>query len=339
MIYKTAIIGCGRIGCGFDDKPDKYIKTHAGAYSKCKKTELVALCDIDKSKQKKYGKKYKISKLYSDYKLLLNENQLDIISICTHASNHHQIVKEAIKNNVGGIFIEKPFSNNFENAHKILEMCKKNKTKLVIDYQREYIPIYHHIKKILELKKIGSIQKIIVNYGGGIANTGSHVFDILLLIFGSIEKITAKKSKNNSINKLDPNLDMIIEFKNGTTCMLNALDITKYGILEMDIFGTKGRIRIDMVKHIAEWFDISKKGLVYGDLKKSTNIISKKEHEPILRALEDLIVSIEKNRQPVSSFDQGINSLELIIASMISKNQNKTVKLPIKNRRLKIYSK
>ena len=63
MIYKTAIIGCGRIGCGFDDKSTQYIKTHAGAYSKCKKTQLVALCDIDKSKQKKYGKKYKISNI------------------------------------------------------------------------------------------------------------------------------------------------------------------------------------------------------------------------------------------------------------------------------------
>ena len=339
MIYKTAIIGCGRIGCGFDDKSTQYIKTHAGAYSKCKKTQLVALCDIDKSKQKKYGKKYKISKLYSDYKLMLNENQFDIISICTHASNHHQIVKEAIRSNVRGIFIEKPFANSLENAQKISELCRKNKTKLVIDYQREYIPIYHHLKKILKLKKIGDIRKIIIHYGGGIANTGSHIFDVLLLMFGSVKKITAKKSNSKSSNRLDPNLDLVIELKDGVICMLNALDINNYGILEIDIFGTKGRIRIDLVKHSAELFDISTKGLVYSELKKRRDIIAKKENEPILRALEDLIKSIEKNSQPVSSHDQGINSLELIIGSMISKNQNKTVRLPLQNRKFRIYSK
>ena len=60
--------------------------------------------------------------------------------------------------------------------------------------------------------------------------------------------------------------------------MLNALDINNYGILEIDIFGTKGRIRIDLVKHSAELFDISTKGLVYSELKKRRDIIAKKEN-------------------------------------------------------------
>ena len=45
---KCAVIGCGRIGCGFDDNQSNLIKTHAGSYFKNSQTNLVALCDIDK---------------------------------------------------------------------------------------------------------------------------------------------------------------------------------------------------------------------------------------------------------------------------------------------------
>ena len=48
-----AVIGCGRIGCGFDDNHSNLIKTHAGSYFKNSQTNLVALCDIDKKKNRK----------------------------------------------------------------------------------------------------------------------------------------------------------------------------------------------------------------------------------------------------------------------------------------------
>ena len=339
MTYNSAIIGCGRIGCGFDDDQKRYIKTHAGAYTKCKKTQLIALCDVDPIKLEKYGKKYKISKLYSDYRLMFLENQFDIISICTHAPNHHEIVKECVRNGIKGIFIEKPISNNLQNSLKILELCKKNKIKLVIDYQREYIPSYQKLKKLLDLKRIGNIQKILVNYGGGVANTGSHIFDILLLFFGPAKNISSKFSVNQSNNKQDPNLDIVIEFKEKIICNLNALDISNYGILEMDIFGTKGRVKMDMVKHCIDFFEISKKGLVYNELKKGNRISTRKENEPILKILENLLVSIEKKSIPLASLKQGHNSLELIIGAMMSAQQNKTINFPIKNKKFKIHSK
>ena len=58
---RCAVIGCGRIGCGFDDDLSKIIKTHAGSYYKNSQTNLVALCDMDVNKLKKYGKKYRKS--------------------------------------------------------------------------------------------------------------------------------------------------------------------------------------------------------------------------------------------------------------------------------------
>ena len=46
---KSGIIGCGRIGCGFDDKPNqKIIRTHALAYFKNPSAKLVSLKRVKK---------------------------------------------------------------------------------------------------------------------------------------------------------------------------------------------------------------------------------------------------------------------------------------------------
>lgn len=183
MRYNCGLIGCGRIGCGFDDKPSPFTKTHIGAYRKCNRTKLCAISDIDKSKLRKYGKKYKIVNTYTNYKKMLENEELDVISVCTLVDSHLEIIEKAIKTDVKAIFLEKPISNTLRNAMKITNLCKKNNVKLLLDYQRRFIPAYFHLKNFMDAGKLGKIQKITVEYGGGIANTCSHVFDILLLFF------------------------------------------------------------------------------------------------------------------------------------------------------------
>ena len=94
---KCGIIGCGRIGCGFDDKNHEAILTHAGSYFKNPRTNLVALCDIDKKKLKKYGKKYDVSNLYTDSSKFFKKENLNCVSICTLAKNHLNLLKKASK--------------------------------------------------------------------------------------------------------------------------------------------------------------------------------------------------------------------------------------------------
>src|SRR5690242_10530221 len=123
---RCAVIGCGRIGCGFDDPPnDKTVKTHAGSYFINPVTKLVALCDIDKKKLKKYGIKYNIRSLYSSSEEMFRKESLDCVSICTLANDHLNLVKQAADYGIRGIFLEKPMSDTLENARKIIQVCNK----------------------------------------------------------------------------------------------------------------------------------------------------------------------------------------------------------------------
>ena len=341
MKIRCGVIGLGRIGCGFDDDPNKKsISTHASAYHFNKNANLVTLCDIDQDKLSKYGKKYNVSKLYSDYKKMFQESHLDCVSICTLAESHLDIVKEAARNNVKGIFLEKPISDSLKSAKEIVEICQKKNIKLQIDFQRRFDPFYHLVKNNLNSKKFGKIQHCSIYYGGGIANTGSHFIDLIRFFFGDIDSVKGDYSLNISNNPFDSNIDGMIIFKNDTHCLFQGLDVSNYGILELDILGSNARIRLNLAKSIADYFEISvQSGLAYKELEpKPFEMHDKKD--AIVLGLENLFNAIENNVETLCTGNDGYLSLEVIVAIIESaSNKGKQVSLPLKINTCKISSK
>lgn len=340
MKFNCGIIGLGRIGCGFDDvSKKKSINSHAGAYRIHSQANLVALCDIDGNKLKKYGKKYGINSLYFDAKKMFKEESLDCVSICTLPDSHLPLIKEASKHKIKGIFLEKPISISLKDAKNIIKICEKNKIKLQIDHQRRFSPFYQKIKKIINDKKFGKLQHCSIYYGSGIANTGSHIFDLINYFFGGIKWIKATQSKNISNNILDPNIDGKFECKNDLLCTIQSFDYNKFALLEFDIIGTKGRIRLNLTDSKAEFFIVSEKlGLAYKKLIKKSDII-KENKDDIVLGLENLFNSIQNKTKILSSGKEGYASLEAIIAMKLSANKKgKRIELPIKSNSLKISS-
>ncbi len=331
--FHCAIIGCGRIGCGFDDfQYGKKPKTHAGSYFKHPKTSLVALCDIDELKLIKYGKKFRVKNLYSDTKDMYKTEQVDLVSICTHVDTHLELVTEAIHNRVKAIFLEKPISNNLKDAEKIIKICKDKNVILSVNHYRRFDPFYHNIKKIINQKKLGDIQFVHSFYGGGIANTGSHLFDLLRFLFGDVKTVNANYSSNISPNNLDPNLDCVLEFKNGISCTLNALNLTNFGILEMDILGSEGRLKIDILNQKLVYYKIQNSNfLVYKNLTPYKIQIQHSKFTPMYLGVDNLIDLIYKKNKPLSTGYDALKSLELIISSIKSATSRKKINLPLRS--------
>lgn len=334
-----AIIGCGNIGCSFDDY-SKIIKTHAGGYFHNSNTKLLALCDIDKNKLKKYGKKYQINKLYTDPTQLFSNNAIDILSICTKIDTHFELVKQALSYNIKCIILEKPISDNLQNAKKIIDMCRKNKTILLIDFQRRFSPTYHILQKLIHQKKLGKIQTVNVYYGSGIANTGSHVFDLIRMLFGEIKSVRATSSHNTSNYSNDPNLDVTLHLTNGITVRLIALNVGKIGIFEMDIIGENGRINLDYAKNDFKFFKSSSQGdIKYGGLIPSQIKIPNSKYSPIQLVIQNAVNCYNKKSKPMCVGMDGYKSLELVICAKKSALTNKEITIPFNNMNYKIHSK
>ena len=339
-LFRCGVIGLGRIGAGFDDNPQKAtISTHAGAYSVNRNVDLISFCDIDNTRLLRYGKKYCVTQLYANYDEMFKNERLDCVSICTHANSYLKIVRAAARYNIKGIFLEKPISDTLRNAAKIISICKKKKIKLQIDHQRRFEPFYHNVKRTITSQDFGKVQHVNLYYGAGIRNTGSHLFDIIRYFFGDIKVVEGVYGSNPSNNPSDPNIDGRVFCKNRVICSLHSFDVSNYGIFELDVLSTKGRIRLNLAKSSAEYFTISKKkGLAYGELASRQYTIPETKYAIVL-GVENLINSIRKNVEPLCTGKDGYHSLEAIIA--ITKSADKKgrrIHLPLKRNNYKVSS-
>ena len=146
MVYRAGIVGCGRIGCGFDDDPRRpYVSTHAGAYKRTTGVELVALCDSDERKLTRYGERFEVYRRYRDAHEMLERERLDILSICTWNQTHLDLVRAAVDNGVKAIFCEKPIADSLDSADHMVALCRACNVDLVIDHQRRFHPVHQRL--------------------------------------------------------------------------------------------------------------------------------------------------------------------------------------------------
>src|SRR3989344_2709085 len=111
--------------------------THAGIYNYLRdKVRLVAGCDIREDRLNLFKEKCGVTRLYKDYKEMLKKEQIDILSVSTHAPEHKEIVIEAAKSGVKAIFCEKPISISLRDAEEMIRVCKENNVILCIDHTR-----------------------------------------------------------------------------------------------------------------------------------------------------------------------------------------------------------
>ncbi len=344
MKYRAGIVGCGRIGSEFDDDPKrKTISTHAGAYSVANGVKLVAASDLNGERLRKCGQRWSITSLYQDYKKMLGEQDLDILSICTWNSTHLDIVKEAVCSGVKAVFCEKPIADSLKNADEMIKLCNEKKVILQIDHQRRFDKFHQDIRTFLQDGKLGRIQQVSFYYTAGIANTGSHMFDLLRFFFGDIDCVRATYSQNKSPNPNDPNIDGVMRFKNGTFCAIQACDAQEFLTFEMDCIGTKGRLNITHSGFDVEFYKVRESELFsgYKELFKSESPI--KEDAPrefMVSAVRHLVECLKEGQKPICSGEDGRASLELVCAFHESaRADGNKISLPLMDSEVKIESK
>jgi len=231
--WRFGIIGCGRIS-----------KIHTAVISGLDGAELVAVCDIVREKAEAYAQKFKCQ-VYTDYKEMLRDKDIDVINICTPTHMHAQMAIDAA--GVGKhVVSEKPIAITLYDADKMIEACKKNCVKLFVVKQNRYNPPIVKLKEALDQERFGKIfyGKITVYWqrdqgyydghvwfktremgGGVLINQASHNIDMLCWLMGPVERVYAKiDTMTHEIETEDFGIG-IVKFKSGawgiietTTC-------------------------------------------------------------------------------------------------------------------------
>lgn len=229
------------------------LPSHAIVYYENPRTTIVAAADTDEKRLTAFQNKWGTRALYADYKLMLKCEKIDMISICTPIHTHYDILRDSAETGIKAIWCEKPLCDDINKAKDIIKICKKKKIILAVNYFRRWSKPYQKLREFIQNGGVGDIQQTACYYSGGILNNGSHLIDILRFFFGEIEWAEGRHFVEEGA-KDDPSLDATLWFEKGFAVSLHAFNDACFRTIEIDIFGTKGRIRI---KDSVNWLELS----------------------------------------------------------------------------------
>ena len=336
-MLNAAVIGLGKIGYkfDFDKKLTNFfgISSHVGAYKDSKKFRLIAVCDLDKKTIEKFKILNQSIKCYPSYNEMLSHEKIDVLSICTPPDMNHKIINKAIKCGVKTIFCEKPLSHSIYYGKKILDLDYIKSVNFFINHRRRWSDLYLDIKNQLDKNFLGDVEHIQSFYSGGLFNNGTHMIDTLRMLFGEIESVfTYKQNKRKKpfFGRNDYDTSAILKSKSGFTIDLISYSGNNYLMFEIDIYGSKGRLRICnngailkywkrvKSKNFTKTFELQEK-----DFKK----IRKNKYSMFYNTLENIYMNFYDPKIKINcDLIDGYRSL--LIASIMNKSFNKLKHIP-----------
>jgi predicted dehydrogenase len=249
-IYKAAVAGCGMAGSDYDSHSSiKHPKSHAGAYKKDPRFDLVAAADISADALRRFGNKWEVSGLYLDVEEMLKKEKPDVLSITSSTESHIPILRKALNSSVKVIFMEKPVSHSLSEAIEIYPDVIRSGKKIMVNYTRRWNKNNILIKEWIEQGKMGSLVKAVLYYTVGIIHNGSHGIDLIRWYFGEFDGVMG-------IGNIETGFDQIInaryKLKNGGDFILEGFARKNWNIWELDILMENGRIKFSRGGRIIE---------------------------------------------------------------------------------------
>ena len=328
---KFALLGCGRISY-------KHIEA---LINNQQEAELVAVCDIVEQKALDRKGQYEDTiqdanvKVYTDYKEMLANEDIDVVSITTESGYHAEHAIDSL--NAGAhVLIEKPMALSTKDCDAIIATAKEKNLKVCVSHQNRFNPPIQKLRRAIEEGRFGRIMNGTArilwtrddNYykqapwrgtaefdGGTLMNQCIHNIDLLQWMMGSeVERVHAERETFLRNIEMEDFGAILIRFKNGAIGIVEGSAVVYPKNLEetLSIFGETGTVVIGglAVNEIKTWdfaderdYDRAETG--------STEIdnVYGKGHTPLFK---DFIDAIRENREPLVSGEEGKKAVGII---------------------------
>ncbi|MGZ3756859.1 MAG: Gfo/Idh/MocA family protein [Mucilaginibacter sp.] len=267
------MINWGIIGCG------NVTELKSGpAFNKIAGSRLVAVMRRNAEKAADYAQRHKVGKWYDDADKLMNDTEINAIYIATPPSSHLSYAVAALEKGLN-VYVEKPVTLNAAEAQQMADAVKQSNARLTVAHYRRGVPMFLHIKELLDKEIIGDIRTVQIKMwktskpdlvanvadnwrvhpnlsgGGYFHDLAPHQLDLMLFYFGEPEYYNGYSLNQSGLTPADDHVGGFILFKNkvavnGSWCFNVA---ESEAIDECTIIGTKGRITFPFFGNTVYW--------------------------------------------------------------------------------------
>ena len=338
---RVGLVGCGRIS-----------KNHFGSILHYPDDlELAAVCDIDNDTLNHAKSEFGVNG-YSDFQVMLTNEELDLVVLCTPSGLHPKQAILAAKHGVH-VVSEKPMATRYSDGLKMVEACDEAGVRLFVVKQNRCNATLQLLKRAIHEKRFGAIKMVHLNVfwtrpqeyydhgqgwrgtwefdGGAFMNQARHYVDLIDWLIGPVERVQAMMSTTRDIEAEDTGV-VNIKWRSGTLGSMAVTMLTYPKNLEgsITILGETGSVKVGgvAVNEIQIWefadtrdYDHQVKSANY-----STNSVYGFGHPLYYKNVIDVM---RGKAQPETDGREGLKSLEFLTAAYLAAQDGGSVGLPL----------
>jgi predicted dehydrogenase len=224
---KVGVVGLGIMG-----------KVHTRAYKSHTNAEVVAVCDIDEDRAKSFAKEFSIARVYTDFREMAEDPELEAVSVATPDFLHREPVVAFAKAGKD-VLCEKPLATSTSDAEEMVKTARNAGVKLMVAFHNRWSPPYATLKSRVDSGELGHpiyayvrlcdtiyVPTRMISWSSKtsvIWFLGSHVVDLVRWIFGKeAEKVYCVKRDHilKGMNvETEDFFHYIVEFQDGAVAL------------------------------------------------------------------------------------------------------------------------
>ena len=342
----------GVIGCGWAGET-----LHLPALQSMHDAEVVALADIDQDRLNQVGEKFRIKNRYTDFRNLIENEEMGVVAVCVPASSHAEIALAALDADKH-VFIEKPLALSVDEIELLIEKAKGSTSKTTVGFNLRCHRLVREARKIIREGSLGKIESIrtiwtsdVRHYrhmpewrneremgGGTLIEIGIHHFDLWrFLLECEVEEVYAMSRSSEWEDEITT---VNARMTNGAIASSVFSERTNNNN-EIEIHGRNGRLLISCYAYDGLEFlpILSVPGTISGRLKKFVNTL---KHLPKAASAirnggefmasyraewQHFIHAIRNNAQAECALEDGMHAVKITLAATQSASLGKPVKV------------
>lgn len=348
---RVGIIGAGGIARG----------AHLTGYRNSGRAEVLAVCDVNLEAARAFAETQEVPRHYGGFEEMLDQEDLDVVSICTSNDAHHPAAMAAIGHG-HHVFCEKPLAMNFAQAVEMHDAAEAKGVVTGINFTYRTTPAARYIKELADQRIFGDVKHFSIEYyqsysvqpgrtlewrfqkkltgTGALADLGSHATDLAIWLNGGIagarghmatfiHERPLQDGSGMGVVDVDDVTTFLAEYENGATGIVDATRFAtgRTNHQRISIYGDKGSLVFQngpeaRIEVAVEPF--SKDGSAVPVPVPSRLVASARSHVP---AFVDTILDGAPVDYP--TFADGLRTQEVLEAAEVSHSEDRWVSLPL----------
>ena len=342
---------------------------HFPAIQQMPEVELVAICRRNKEKADELGKQWGVREIYYDYRDLVKSKNIDAVIVTTPNANHREGVVAAAEEGKH-VLCDKPIATNLKDAREMVKACKENKVKFQMGFNQRFWNQVEIAKQLVEEGTIGKVMGFSTTFkvrvasypadtdyrfqtelsgGSCLIDAGIHRIDMARYFMGDIKEVCAVVKHAIVPQKVDDCAWLLCNFESGASGFISSDIYSPAMDNTTGLYGDEGTIYISS-ETINPFQSVPLAVYTEKSIDKIPEIIIKYFYPKVwwdqpkenwisiipprdmcyLKQLKAFYRSIMEDREPPVTGEDGVKSLEIVLAAYKSAREKAWVTLPLK---------